>query len=71
MYLITICAGEKYEHERFEVLVFDYKELIETLNYLKEYEYELISVEQRWICVGLDGFKDTMTEIDSDTESNS
>ena len=54
-----------------EVFVFDYDELLQLLNYIKEKDFNLISVHERYIMIGFDCAKDIIEEEEKeDTKLN-
>lgn len=46
------------EAEFHKVFVFDYKELLQLLNYIENFDYELDSVRREYILIGYDSFKE-------------
>jgi len=50
--------------EEYEVVAFDFSELMDILVYIKTKgdSLELLNVEQRWLCCGLDGLKQCLGE---------
>jgi hypothetical protein len=61
------CPGTEDSHR---VLVYDHMELVQTLQYIHQYEYQLESVSEADICVGLNSFKDFIKEQEKDKEEN-
>ena len=41
-----------------KVFVFDHNELLQLLNYIKSFEYELDSVRREYLLIGYDNFKE-------------
>ncbi len=46
------------DQEYHKVFVFDYKELLQLLNYIENFDYELDSVRREYILIGYDSFKE-------------
>jgi hypothetical protein len=62
MYIVEFYKNDRCEDcggpEEYKILVFDKSELMQLLNYLSEFEYELKSVVEDFLFVGLDTFKE-------------
>jgi len=50
--------GKGKNPEFHKVFVFDYKELLQLLNYIENFDYELDSVRREYILIGYDSFKE-------------
>ena len=61
------CPGTEESHR---VLVFDESELIQLINYTREYEYHLETVIWDNVCIGLDDFKSFQAQLAKDKEEN-
>ena len=61
MYIVEV--RNKVNDEWMEILVFDFEELLLLLKYIKDSDkMELVKVEEKWMAVGLDDFKEIVEE---------
>lgn len=64
MYTIEFYKDE----ENYKIFVFDWNELMQVLNYIHEYEYELGSIHEDYMFVGLESFKDFLKDEEKGEE---
>lgn len=56
------------DDESHKIFAFDWNELIQVLNYIHEYEYELESVHEDYMFLGLDSFKEFIRDEEKENK---
>jgi hypothetical protein len=66
MWIVTVYDSNR--EEQVEVIAFDFDELINILNYVKNNEDQLFlnHVEERWVSCGLDGLREVVEDHKND-----
>ena len=58
MYIVEFNRDDNEMEDYHRVFVYDYKELLQLLNYINEFEYTLESVHKESMFVGYNAFRD-------------